>query len=54
MWRAPQKKLEESVELAGPYREQRLHALRKASITFVAAPNLPQIIRGPLPPRAAR
>ena len=28
MWRAPQKKLEESVALAGPYAEQRLRALR--------------------------
>src|SRR5205807_8130159 len=27
MWRAPQKKLEASVALAGPYREQRLGAL---------------------------
>ena len=26
MWRAPQKKLEESVALAGPYGEQRLQA----------------------------
>jgi len=28
MWRAPQKKLEESVRLAGPYLEQRVNALR--------------------------
>ena len=28
MWRAPQKKLEESVKLAGPYFENRLQALR--------------------------
>ena len=32
MWRAPQKKLEAAVALAGPYTEQRLHALRRASI----------------------
>ena len=28
MWRAPQKKLQDSVALAGPYTEQRLKALR--------------------------
>src|SRR6476620_12078181 len=28
MWRAPQKKLEESVKLAGPYSDNRLQALR--------------------------
>jgi hypothetical protein len=31
MWRAPQKKLEESVKLAGPYTDKRLQALRTAS-----------------------
>src|SRR5713101_4679995 len=49
MWRAPQKKLEESVALAGPYSEQRLRALRVGVDRFRRAPDLPQIIRGPLP-----
>jgi endonuclease-3 len=37
MWRAPQKKLEECVKLAGPYSENRIQA-----------PDLPKTIRGPL------
>jgi endonuclease III len=49
MWRAPQKKLEESVVLAGPYLEQRLTALRTGVDAFRRTPNLPSIIRGPLP-----
>ena len=48
MWRAPQKKLEESVALAGPYAEQRLRALRTGVDRFRRVPNLPQVIRGPL------
>jgi len=49
MWRAPQKKLEESVGLAGPYAEQRLRALRTGTERFRRQPNLARVIRGPLP-----
>src|SRR5437868_9355334 len=49
MWRAPQKKLEESARLAGPYTDNRLQALRTGCELFRRAPNLPAIIRGPLP-----
>jgi endonuclease-3 len=48
MWRAPQKKLEESVKLAGPYSENRLTALRTGVELFRRSSNLPAIIRGPL------
>src|SRR2546426_11075320 len=48
MWRAPQKKLEESVRLAGPYGEQRLRALRTGVDIFRRTPKLPSIIRGPV------
>ena len=49
MWRAPQKVLAESVALAGPYLDQRLHALRTGVDVFRRSPNLPTVIRGPLP-----
>ena len=49
MWRAPQKKLEESVKLAGPYLENRLTALRTGVDLFRRTPTLPAVIRGPLP-----
>ena len=49
MWRAPQKKLEESVKLAGPYTENRLEALRTGADLFRRTPELPALIRGPLP-----
>ena len=49
MSRAPQKKLEESVALAGPYAGQRLRALRTGVDRFRRVPNLPNVIRGPLP-----
>ena len=49
MWRAPAKKLEEAVKLAGPYVENRLQALRTGSEIFRRSPNLPNTIRGPLP-----
>lgn len=49
MWRAPQKKLEESVALAGPYVENRLRALRTGSEIFRRQPKLTTIVRGPLP-----
>jgi endonuclease-3 len=48
MWRAPQKKLEDSVKLAGPYTEQRLSALRTGVDLFRRSPRLPSVIRGPL------
>ena len=48
MWRAPQKKLEESVTLAGPYTENRLTALRAGVEVFRRSPDLPAVIRGPL------
>ena len=44
MWRAPQAKLEASVGLAGPYREQRLRALRTGVDLFRRSPNLPAVI----------
>src|SRR6266849_1816227 len=44
MWRVPQKKLEESVALAGPYVENRLRALRAGVDLFRRAPRLPAII----------
>ena len=50
MWRAPRKKLEESVALAGPYSENRLEALRKGAEIFRRAPDMIAIIRGPLAP----
>ena len=49
MWRAPRKKLEEIVALAGPYAENRLQALRTGVDLFRRSPKLPAVIRGPLP-----
>lgn len=46
--RAPKKKLEDSVALAGPYLEQRLRALQTGADIFRRAPGLPDTIRGPL------
>lgn len=48
MWRAPQKKLEEAVALAGPYLEPRLRALRSGVDLFRRNPALPATIRGPI------
>jgi len=48
MWRAPQKKLEDTVALAGPYSEQRLRSLRTGVDLFRRTPALPAIIKGPL------
>ena len=48
MWRAPQKRLEDSVKLAGPYTENRLTALRAGVELFRRSPKLPAVIRGPL------
>src|SRR5262245_41846244 len=50
MWRAPQKKLEDGVALAGPYLEQRVKALRTGVDRFRRTPDLPKIIRGPVAP----
>ena len=49
MSRVAQKKLEEAVALAGPYLEQRLRALRTGVDVFRRSPDLPAVIRGPLP-----
>ena len=49
MWRAPQKKLADSVALAGPYAEQRLRALRTGVELFRRSPRLTAVIKGPLP-----
>lgn len=49
MWRAPQKKLEQSAALAGPYVESRLQALRTGVDLFRRSPDLSSVIRGPLP-----
>jgi len=50
MWRAPQKKLLDSVTLAGPYAENRLRALRTGVDMFRRNAALPRIVRGPLAP----
>jgi endonuclease-3 len=49
MWRAPQKKLEESVTLAGPYVEQRMRALRTGVDLFRRSPQITAVIKGPAP-----
>src|SRR3954471_7563130 len=49
MWRAPQKKLEQGVALAGPYLENRMQALRTGVELFRRSPDLAATIRGPLP-----
>ncbi len=49
MWRVARAKLEASVALAGPYAEQRLRALKTGVDLFRRSPNLPAVIRGPLP-----
>src|SRR5262245_42325465 len=48
IWRAPQKKLEEAIKLAGPYGEQRLRALRTGTELFRRTPTLSSTIRGPI------
>jgi len=49
MWKAPRGKLEPALRLAGPYVEQRLRALRAGVDLFRRTPDLPTILRGPLP-----
>jgi len=46
--RAPRKKLEEAVALAGSHRDERLQALTAGADAFRRAPDLPRRIRGPL------
>lgn len=46
--RAPRKKLEESVALAGSYTEQRLQALQTGADRFRRIPRLASVIRGPV------
>lgn len=48
MFRAPQKKIEEAVRLAGPYTDNRMQALRTGAEIFRRTPGLTAIIRGPL------
>jgi endonuclease III len=48
MWRMPPAKLDAAVGLAGPYREQRLQALRAGVDRFRRTPRLASIINGPL------
>jgi endonuclease-3 len=48
MWRAPQATLEAGVAMAGPYREQRLRALRTGVELFRRSPALPKTIKGPV------
>lgn len=47
MWRAPQKKLEDAVALAGPYADHRLRALKRGVDIFRRTPDLPAMIKGP-------
>jgi endonuclease-3 len=49
MWKVAQKRLEDSVRLAGPYLEQRVNALRTGVDIFRRNPKLALTIRGPLP-----
>src|SRR5205807_2245789 len=49
MWRTPQKHLEASVALAGPYLDQRIARLRTGVDLFRRTPTLKAIINGPLP-----
>ena len=48
MWRVPPAKLDAAVRLAGPYREQRLQALRAGVDRFRRSPRLATVIGGPL------
>jgi endonuclease III len=49
MWKVAQKKLEESVKLAGPYPDQRLRALKTGVEIFRRNPRLAATIKGSLP-----
>ena len=49
MWKAPPRKIEQSVALAGPYPLQRMQGLKKGVEIFRRTPELLSLIRGPLP-----
>lgn len=49
MWKAPRAKLEAAVALAGPYREERLRALKTGVDLFRRTPDLEKILHGRLP-----
>jgi endonuclease III len=49
MGRAPRAKLDAIVAAAGPYALQRLQALRRVVETFRERPNLPAVLKGPMP-----
>src|SRR5690348_4574286 len=49
MFRAPGKKVRDSVALAGPYADNRVQALRTGGDLFRRSGSLPATIRGPLP-----
>jgi endonuclease-3 len=49
MWKVAQKKLEESVALAGPYLEQRIRGLKTGVDMFRRNPQLVKTIKGPMP-----
>jgi endonuclease III len=48
MWKAPPKKIEQSVALAGPYLSQRIQGLKKGVDMFRRTPELLSLIRGPV------
>jgi endonuclease-3 len=50
MWRLPQARLDAAVGLAGPYREQRLQAIRAGVDQFRRTPRLTSVIGGALVP----
>jgi endonuclease III len=50
MWRESFKRLEETIALAGPHRDERLQALRAGAEAFRRSPDLPAVIRGPVVP----
>ncbi|SRR5216684_2609577 len=52
MWRVPPARLDAAVGLAGPYREQRLQALRAGVDRFRRSPRLTSVVGGPI--RTAR
>jgi endonuclease III len=49
MGRAPRAKLDAIVAAAGPYTLQRIQALRRVVETFRERPDLPAILKGPMP-----
>jgi endonuclease III len=48
MWRVPQARLDAAIGLAGPYREQRVQALRAGVDRFRRSPRLASVVDGPL------